>query len=67
MLEGQTNPTPPANRMVTYATPPLVFVILLPPNPNAVPIPTGPQAPDQDPSAGAAQSSISRCFQSIPS
>jgi hypothetical protein len=52
--------------MVIYATPPLFFVVLLPPNLNAAPILTRPRVPDQNPSAGAAQASIFRCYQPIP-
>ena len=65
-MEGQ--PThPQLIMMVIYATPPLFFVIVLPPTLNAAPILMCPKAPEQESSPGAAQASIFRCYQPIPS
>jgi hypothetical protein len=68
-LEGQPSPSLAPNWLlltVIYATPALFFVVLLPSNRNAGSIPTHPQVPGQDPSAGANHTSISWCFQPFP-
>ena len=54
MLEVQSS-LPQLLMIVIYATPLLLFVVLLPPNLNVAPILTCTQAPDRIPSAGAAQ------------